>query len=96
MEQAPNELGELVKNLQVKAVGRSASMGRLIREAISKLEGEPLVIAVTRATSLERSREAGSVPLASQASAAARFLQASGRRLEVRSPASVTTVGRQS
>jgi hypothetical protein len=53
-EHAPNELGELVKNLQVESVGSSASMGRLIREGVSKLEGELRVITVTRAASLER------------------------------------------
>jgi hypothetical protein len=53
-EHAPNKLGELVKNLQVEAVGSSASMGRLIREGVSKLEGKALVITVTRAASLER------------------------------------------
>jgi hypothetical protein len=42
-----------VKDLQVESVRSGASMGRLIREAISKLEGEPLVITVAGAASLE-------------------------------------------
>jgi hypothetical protein len=79
----PNEFGEFVKNLQVESVRSSPSMGHLIRERVAKLEGEPLVIAVTHAASL-----GGPVPfegaLASKGSAAAGFLQAGSRRMEVR------------
>jgi hypothetical protein len=53
-------------------------MGRLIREAVSKLEGEPLVITVTRAASLEGPGEASSVALASKVSTATRLLQTGG------------------
>jgi hypothetical protein len=41
-----------VKKLQVESVRSGASVRRLIREGVSKLEGEPLVITVTRAASL--------------------------------------------
>jgi hypothetical protein len=54
VEHAANKFGEFVKNLQVEAVRSSASMGRLIREGVSKLEGELLVITVMRAASLKR------------------------------------------
>jgi hypothetical protein len=70
----PNKFGELVKNLQVESVRSGASVGRLIRKGVSKLEGELLVITVTCTTSLEGPGEPSGVALASEASTAARLL----------------------
>jgi hypothetical protein len=101
-EHEPNELRELVENLQVEAARSGASVGRLIGKGVSKLEGELLVITVTRAASLERPGQASNIPLASEASTAACFLQTGFQRVEVwggrigRRPASVTAGGRWS
>jgi hypothetical protein len=54
VEHASNKFSKFMKDLQVESVRSGASMGRLIREEVSKLEGELLVIAVMHAASLER------------------------------------------
>ena len=53
-EQVPSVRGKLMKDLKIEPVFCSAGKELLVSGGVTMLEGEALVIAVTRAPSLER------------------------------------------